>query len=379
MANRVATKRKFSKYGLDWDIDLSPLEVEFYFIRRDGYMNYGGRRYGNGPFFHYRAAQMLLWPEDDQHRWADEGLKAIAENEITVLIGPGDSGKTFTMAKFCLVDYWAQPQHVLSMISSTDGRSLELRIWGKIKELYNRAKDRYEWLAGKVLDSMKAISTDGIADDKERARELIKGLICVPCTEGSKFVGLSRFIGVKPPKDGKLRHFGDEFPPWLHRSWKPTTIGTASSFSRALCPVIQMTHAIHWALLVSRWRVGRRSLNRLKTTTWRSKFFNAMVVNFVGTDSPNFDHPPYPSYAYMVSHKKLDAVAKRYGKHSAAYYQQCIGVMKPGLLSDRIITRQLCRESFAQDKALWADNSRFRIYGCDPAYGRRRPLRRHRA
>lgn len=99
--------------------------------------------------------------------------------------------------------------------------------------------------------------------------------------------------------------------------------------------------------------------------------FGGTCVNFVGTDSPNFDYPADQPvrYKYMTSRKKVEAVAAFWGTDSLQYYSQCIGVMKTGLTSRRVITRQLCKDHGAQEKAIWSGSGEIKkIYAIDAAY-----------
>jgi hypothetical protein len=45
--------------------------------------------------------------------------------------------------------------------------------------------------------------------------------------------------------------------------------------------------------------------------------------------------------------------------------------MKITLASSRVITREICRQGLAHDKAVWKGSDRIKIYACDPAYGGR--------
>jgi hypothetical protein len=78
-------------------------------------------------------------------------LSNFLENRITAVSGCRDSSKTRTMSKFALIDYWMFPECTLALISSTDLRGLQLRIWGDIKDLTTRARARFPWIAGKWL------------------------------------------------------------------------------------------------------------------------------------------------------------------------------------------------------------------------------------
>lgn len=196
------------KYGCDWSDDFgTQLEIELGMIR------FGAEelsKMGSSLFQHYRNAQSLLFPTHDHHRWSDLILKTYCEEEITVLLGCSDSSKTFSMAKIILVDYWAWPDETLWLVSTTEGRGSELRVWGVIKDLFNEARREYDFLQGNPIDYLKTITTEEIDEDKREARSLRRGVIVIPCKTGGLTSGLAPFLGVKAPR---LRHAGDEcFP-----------------------------------------------------------------------------------------------------------------------------------------------------------------------
>lgn len=152
-----------------------------------------GATAGLGLYHHYKQMMTLLWPDDDWHRWAELALHAIIENEITVFCGSGDSNKTYSVARFVLCDWWAHVDNTLWMVSSTELRGAELRVWGTLKQLYNRARERHDWLEGTVLESKHAIVSEEISEDGSEARLLTKGIIFIPCKSGNTYVGLGCF------------------------------------------------------------------------------------------------------------------------------------------------------------------------------------------
>ena len=121
-----------TKYGLTWPESYDALRIELYVISKGGFFLKDGKRFGVNLNYHHKQAQTLLWPDDDWHRWADLILKTFSENDISVLIGCSDSSKTWSMSKFILTDYWAAPDRTLWLVSTTEGRGSELRIWGCI-------------------------------------------------------------------------------------------------------------------------------------------------------------------------------------------------------------------------------------------------------
>jgi len=308
----------------------------------------------------------LCWPKDDWHRWADLQLKTLAENVITVMIGPADSGKTYFAAKWALIEYWADPENTLVVISSTDMRGLELRVWGAIKQLFNRAVDRHTNLPGRPLESLHCIATDEIDDEQERARTLNRGIICIPCLQGGRYTGLGKYHGVKAPR---LRQVSDEsqFMGETHLDALPNYVGKDFKGAFLGNPLDPMDPLGRIAEPVDGWG---SLVEPTKTTTWPTRMLGGTCINLVGTDSPNFDFPKdQPAkYSYLINWRKIETVKEFWGEDSQQYYSQCVGVMKTGLLNKRIITRDLCREHHALDKMVWKNEKQIKIYAIDAAY-----------
>jgi hypothetical protein len=323
---------------------------------------------GRDLLFHYLQAHKILWPQDEQHRWFLLAFKAFCENEITVMMGCKDSGKTYAMSCFALIDYWCYPNNTLWMISSTEYRGCEMRIWGDVKRLFNRAKEKFSWLEGHPLESMHAITTESIDDDKEFARSLKTGLILVPCKKGNQYVGLASFQGVK---SSRLRHAGDEvaamaegflnaYANWYgKKDFKGLMTGNPTDPEDQLCRAGEPLEG--WDHFVDDG----------KTQTWRSKFFDAFVIAFDGRDSPNDDYPNSitPKFPFLISAKGRDAVAKSFGQDSWQMYSQCIGKPNKSVLLYRVITRQACIENRALEEAIWKGDALTSIYALDPNYG----------
>lgn len=214
-------------YGLWWISTHNPIERELHMIRKGGqWTKKDGGIAGNGNFFHYKQLQSLLWPEDDHHRWSDLMLKEILENTITAIQGPKDSGKTHVaLAKYGLVDYFCFPFETLILISSTDVRGLELRVWGDLKSLFQRAKERHPSLAGNMIDSKHAITTQSLKEDQ--VRDMRKGIACF--VTGSL---VDTPTGKQPIESLKV---GDEV-------LNATGIGTLSEVHHRIAPCLVRVH-----------------------------------------------------------------------------------------------------------------------------------------
>jgi hypothetical protein len=306
---------------------------------------------GRGEFFDMKVP--------DEHHYFAEG--AIHHN----------SGKTFSMAKFVLTDWWARPDKAIWLVSSTELRGAELRIWGVLKDLFNQAREIQRGLPGTVLEHMHAITTDAICTDNSEGRLLTKGIVFVPAKRGQTFIGLGAFQGIKPQPGGRLGHAGDELSamPAIFldvyanfvgkENFKSVMSGNPFDLDDTLCRAAEPLEG--W----DSWH------DTGKTQTWRSKFYNAQVVAFDGRDSPNFDYPPdQPTrYKYLIGRKKIEAVGRTHGKDSWQWFMQCVGKPRPGAVARRVVTRAMCETYHAFDEVTWLGEPTIKIGFLDAAYG----------
>jgi hypothetical protein len=352
-----------SRYGKKW-AGYTSLQIEFYCIQQGAKWC---KEQGRSLFHHYREAFKILWPEDDFHRWNELVLKRYCEQDILVLLGSSDSGKTDSMSKIVLCDYWAFPQKTLWLVSTTEGRGAELRIWGHIKDLFNRALQAGHDLQGHPIDHIKTITTDTIDDDGELARSLKRGIIIIPCKSGGVASGLAPYIGIKAPR---LRHCGDEIAVMTdsflnaYSNWygKADFKGImAGNFMETDDPLgIASEPVDSWDSFV----------DDKKTQEWRSRWYDAWVIALDGRDSPNFDFPSDPPrYSYLISEKKLNMIKRTKGEDSWEWYSQCVGKPSKGMDVWRVITKAFCEKNGAFGDVIWKNSNHTLIYGLDPAYG----------
>ena len=353
------------KYGVLWPADASDLEIEMSCIRKGGRWTAKGRECGEGLSFHYEAMRHCIWPELDDHRWNSVCRDEIVKNKITVLMGPGSSGKTHAAAWTKLCEYLCFPENTLVLVSSTDIRGLRLRVWGEINMLWDKAKERFPWLPGHLIDSKLAICTDDL--DEEKARDLRKGIIGIPCIQNGKFVGLGKYAGIKQARirliADEAQFMGSAFLSAFanldkNADFRAVVLGNPND------PLDPLGKA---AEPLDGW-TGH--LEPDKTSTWDTRFMSGRCVNLIGTDSPNFDFDGPTRYPYLISREKIENTLSFFPRDSVEYYSQCVGAMKIGVLAKRVITRDLCRQFHAcEGDVKWAGTGLTRIYALDAAYG----------
>ncbi len=361
-----------SKYGLQWPDGTPDIKIEMAMIRKGGKWIENGVTRGLGNSYHYEEMKKLLWPHLDPHRWhnlcRDEVLRE--NSTVTVLMGPGSSGKTNAASWIYLCDYLCFPNDTCVLVSSTDMRGLRLRVWGEMTMLWEMAHKRYDFLPGNLLDSKLAITTDSVDEgdfDDRSVRDLRKGIIGIPTVQNGKFIGLGKWVGIKQKR---VRLIADEASMMgvtflsafanlnKNEDFKAIVLGNPND------PLDPLGKA---AEPKDGWT--DEYLEPGKTSVWDTRFMNGRCVNLIGLDSPNMDFEG-TRYKYLISRKKIDETLSFFAKDSAEYYSQCVGSMKIGTMARRVITRIVCKKFGAGEPAVWKGGApNIKIAALDSAYG----------
>lgn len=349
------------KYGLYWPAVQEPLSIEMHMIQHGGqWMKQNGELAGLGNFAHYKALIGLIWPELDQHRWFDLILKEWTQNILTSLLGPKDASKTLMMSVIGLADYYCFPYTTLGIFTSTSKTGLELRIWGEVKSLHVRAKQRFEWLPGNPVDSIRVITTDDLKTSN--VRDLRRGLVCVGGDKVGEVVGI---------KQARRRLYGDEFQ---HMKSAFLTDGLPNLNSGDFKGIFSGNPIGDGDALdkLAEPKDGWGSISEPeKTTVWTTRDIGGRCINLIGTDSPNFDHPQDqgPRFPYMIHQKSIDRIVARWGTNSFQFYRYAKGTRMAGMDFKKVITRDSCLEHHAMEQVFWLNETRTKVYAVDAAYG----------
>lgn len=353
------TAQQWEAFGLTWDAEVTLIDVHIWCIQQgEDYLNKQGRSL----FYHYRELQTLLFPSYQHNAWTDLMLKTILENRITAVLGPKDSGKTSTMARYALTDYFCFPRETLILMSSTDIRGLELRVFGELKLLFETAKEVWPEAPGNPVDSLHAIFTDKIEDDGE-VRDTRRGLICIPVLDSTgQWKGLSKWVGIKQKR---RRVLADETQfyatPYLSSlanldkgDFKGVFVGNPIGEGDPLDKISEPVD-------------GWDNLPEISTTTVWSNRMGGTTINLVGTDSPAIKHPG--QFTYLINQADIDRIVSYWGKESAEYFNQAVGIRRPGISARRVVTRDMVTKFGAQQPVTWLGNVTTKVYAVDAGYG----------
>jgi hypothetical protein len=360
----VATR--FKKYGVYWLTTQHPLQIEFDCIRKGGrWVSAKGQLLGNGLFFHYKEAISILWPEIVWHKWNLLILEKYLNHRTIGIIGPASSGKTHTAAVCALIDYYPFQSETTVICCSTTKERLEDRIWGEIKSLHRRARERVPWLPGNLIEGRQRIITDQRSAFFE-GRDFRNGLVGVPCKKGETYIGLGDFAGLK---NKRVRLFGDELSllPRVfvdaisnldkNKDFKATGLGNCKETTDALGLLCEP------AAYLGGWDGGIDQTP--DTKTWETRRPMGVCVQLVGTDSPNIDGKlGIP----LITQEQIDRDVAFYGVDSQWFTMMDQGMMPKGQGSRRVITRQMCLKFGAMDEPNWLNTQHTKIGFLDAAY-----------
>lgn len=364
-----SNKKVTEKYNAKWDTE-DPIRIEIGCIVKGGeWKKKNGDTCGMGLFHHYKELQKLLWPEKKWHKWNDLLLENFIFNRITAILGAASTGKTRESADYALCKYICFPSRTSVLITSTDMRSLDLRIWGEMKKNWALAKARYPNTPGHAIGSRQTILTD--AKDS-LTRDFRNGIIGIPTLVGGQYQGMAKFVGIKnefvvliaDELQFMPKSFCDSISN-LDKNEGFQCIGLGNPKDR--------TDALGILAEPSDESGGWDGLDETEITKeWPIRYSkNGSCIQLVGTDSPNMDvseDEPVP-YPFLIKRDDIQADIARYGRDSLQFSMMNLGMMPKDAKARRVITRSLCIQYHAMEDPVWSDGKIIKILGVDAAYG----------
>lgn len=371
------SSNRFSKYNLLWPNSKDPLAIELDMIRHGGqWTKSNGELAGNGLFYHYRRFQEIAWPEKIwekgpfRNHWAEKCLEVYLNNTYIGAMGCAGSGKSDSFGGNVLTDWYAHSDCTTVLVSSTDLKSLELRIWGMIKKYHKTAKSNRGWLPGYLIEG-KQMLTLNPREEADAGRDFKNGIIAVACKKGSQFVGLGPLIGIH---NKRVRLLADECN-LMPRAFldAAANLSKCENFKLVGLGNPNETTNAHGFLCEPSVDLGgwEGSIDQSPgTKTWATRFPNGICIQLPGSDSPNMaaslgDPPPFP---FLITRQQMLDDAAIWGVDDWHYTMMNEAKMPRGQGTRRVLTRQMCQKFGAFGPPNWRDSRRTKIAFLDAAY-----------
>lgn len=375
------TSRKSSNkillYGLEWPALHHPVSIEMDMISGGGqWTTKRGDPVGNGLFFHMKRFQELVWPEKIWKKgpfvnhWAEKILECWIAAKYLGIMGCAASGKSDNIASILLTDWYPFPDCTTTVVTSTDLKSLERRIWGYVKSYHRRAKAAIHWLPGHLVEGKQMIINDAREEFSE-GREFKNGIMGVPTLRGGQFVGLGPLIGLH---NKRVRLVCDEanLVPRAYLDATPNLSKCQDFKMGALGNPNETTNA-HGIVCEPSEKLGgwEGGIDQEPgTKTWETRFPQGICLQLPGSDSPNMQAPEgeEPPFPFLITRQQLEDDGAVWGKDDWHYAMFDEAKMPRGQGSRRIITRQQCERGGALLEPFWRDSRITKIAFLDAAY-----------
>lgn len=377
----VKTARKNSGkkvlYNLIWNSVADPIAVELSMIKHGGqWTQKNGELAGEGLFFHMRRFQELVWPDKIWRKgpfvnyWAEKILETWIEAKYFGIMGCAASSKSDSLASIVLSDWYAFPDCTTTLVTSTDLKSLERRIWGYVKGYHRRAKSMRDWIPGHLIEGKQMIIQDP-RHEFEEGREFKNGIMGVACLKGNQFVGLGPLVGVH---NKRVRLVADESN-LCPRAYLDATsnLSKCPDFKMAALGNPNETTNAHGIICEPSAELGgwEGGIDQTPgTKTWKTRFPDGICLQLPGSDSPNMkagddEEVPFP---FLITRQQLKDDAQVWGIDDWHYAMFDDAKMPRGQGSRRVITRQECEKFGATLAPIWRDSNITKIGSLDAAY-----------
>jgi len=186
MANEIPDQGAVEKYGRLWyprqGSKVTELRIEL-----DAFMaSLTPEEGGLGKSRHYKNIVSAIWPTFAWHKWAELRAQAFCMNNVDEdpttgqkyvrgvvgLAGGTDSGKSWDMAAFALVNWFADPLNTMCIVVSTSKIDAKQRIWSALVKMYREAQG-LGIAPGRLIESMDIVK---LSDEEGKVIDPLVGV-----------------------------------------------------------------------------------------------------------------------------------------------------------------------------------------------------------
>jgi hypothetical protein len=302
-----------------------------------------------------------LWNKKDlpeplmvRHPWADEMIKCVIDNKYVAIGGAANSGKSHTMAAWGILNWMADPQNTLILLTSTTLREARKRIWGSVISLLS-VIDNFPFKIRDSIGNVAYLTENGTLI--ERA-----GLSLIAAEKSKTREAVGKFIGIKQKRVflicDELSELSEAILQAglsnLSKNQEFNMIGMSNPNSR-------FDAFGSWSKPLDGWSSINPDIDETWTTKWGGTY-----IRFDGEKSPNIISGE-TKYPWLPTEEKISEDRDLLGENSRGYMRMVRAVFFDSDETDAIYNESEIDRSGGMDRVSW-NNKPIAIAGLDPAF-----------
>lgn len=324
---------------------------------------------GLGAEAHFKRIVKVLWPDylwlsDDpdippEAHWNDIMLRNALATNYLALTGPASSTKSEFAAIWALVNWIPRFSRCLVIITSTHKGEAKKRIWGAIKERFQKAKKAIPELPGKYNETLSMImANDGSPLLKHLSDR--SSIALVAPDAGAEGDAVGKLIGLKQQF---VFVVADELT-----DMSPAIINACANLSKNpnfhLVGIGNADSTLDPHGRMCEPKEGWQSIT-VGSQVWETK--NGICVHLDGEFTPNRYTKPMNKYTFIIKTTDNDQDAENYGRSSKKYYRMNRGFWCPSGNDDNLYSDLELAQKGCYEHATWLGTT-VGVAFLDPAY-----------
>lgn len=349
----------FERYGFLWDEGESDLTVELMAFKMGLSVGEGGL----GKAEHFWNVVDMLWGNTPmafyRHPWADRMLNESCVWDYLAVAGCASSGKTRFFAVYAIVNYLADPENTLVLITSTSLKDSRRRIWGDVELLWNSLPAGVR-AVGRLVTSTGVIKYVGLDDEGKEYVSERSGLALLAGEEKEAKDTVRKMIGFKQERVFLL---ADELPE-LSESILMAALGNLTS--NPYFQLIGIGNPKSYYDPFGRFACPTDGYASISDTD--EEWFTAYgkCIRFDGLKSPNVV-AGREVYAGLLTLEKVEKIRKNLGEHTPQFWRMVRGYWCPSGQEATIYSDAELLMNGAEDRVQWATTP-LRLGGMDASF-----------
>ncbi len=356
-------KLYFQLYNFWWPAEkgIDRIYIELEAFREGRTVEMGGL----GRFGHLQECVELLWNHGGKQRvewnpWMEKMLRECCEtyeeDEYLAVAGCSSSSKSFGGAVWVWVNWLADPENTLGLVSSTSIQAAKKRIWRSIVQLYNglppseKAKARYR----PSLNMFQWVPPAGVNATESSA-------ICLVAAEAKQEAAASaKLIGAK---NKYVIFAADELAELSHAILSVAIDNLPSNDKFHMVSMSNPKDREDPFGVMSEPIAGWDSIDE-RTFEWKTKFGRA--IRFDCLRSPNYLERE-KIYHYMLTYEKIEKARELRGENSPHFFRFFRGFF-PIQGAEDVLYTEVDFSAWMREKVEWGKQEPVKVAGLDPSF-----------